>query len=250
MTKCTYICRYMTKKKQIALLFFSRSAALEGRKKAWFSAGSGSKNKTLAAALIRHTYQTLEQSGFPVFHFHENNQQGQTFGERLANAYQEVFDLGYEAVVAVGNDTPEIDRIDWHHTANQLMAGKCVIGPTFRKGAYLIGITAEAFKKEAFEQLPWQSEQLFQALHTFCTRSNEPPVLLDTLRDLNTRGDLGKLRFSSFLDLHLKRVLLSLLFFPVRILSGLVSVLTLKLFLLGHAHFRAPPSPSFSSPGR
>lgn len=233
----------MVEKKKIALLFFSRSAAAEGREKAWFSVGTSTKNQTLAASLVRHTHQVLKQSGLPVFHFHEGNQCGQTFGERLANAYQQIFDLGYEGVIAVGNDTPELDRIDWKELCAALAAGECLIGPTFRQGAYLIGITADAFDQQDFAALPWQSGRLLQRLIHFCTTSKVKPVLLTTLRDVNTRADLKKLTKNALVDHPLGILIRQLLTAVKEILIKRSIALRLSLYLLGHAHFRAPPKP-------
>lgn len=232
----------MDEAKKIALLYFSRSAELEGRKKAWFSSGAHRKNRTLASSLIIKSLAAVRRSGFPVFHYHEGLQRGRTFGERLANAYQDIFEQGYTAVIAVGNDTPEIARIDWRRVGRELSAGSCVLGPTLRAGAYLIGITAEAFDRERFQQLPWQSHRLLDALADYCTLEEQGPVFIATLRDLNGYRDLKKLVQSATLDAYLKRLILFLLYCERRIIYYYhTSFLSLSP-LLGDSPLRAPPS--------
>lgn len=228
-------------KKKIALLFFSRSAALESCEKAWFSAEAGKRNRFLANSLVNHTHRILRRSGYPVFHFHENNQRGDTFGQRLADAYQQVFALGFEAVVAVGNDTPQIGRIDWAQVSKSLAAGKCVIGPNFRRGAYLIGLTSESFNKASFQRLPWQSPRLLETLLQYCSLPDHPPVLLATFRDINTSSDIWMLARNSSLGIFLRKLVGTVIsgFFPVPPRSH--RPMRSGLFRLGRAHFRAPP---------
>lgn len=227
--------------KKIALLFFSRNATLEGCRKAWFSAGSREKNRRLAASFIHHTHRTLQRTDLPVFHYHEGNQSGETFGEKLANAFQEIFQQGYHGVIAVGNDTPGIDRVDWQQLSDQLMSGRCIIGPNFRRGAYLIGITAEVFDRERFQQLPWQSARLLEALVAFCRKSDQTPLLLHKLRDANTADDLKQLVRELLLSSRLKKTLLLLLSATVQGFLKAIEDFRRQLFLLGRAHFRAPP---------
>lgn len=174
----------------IALLYFSRNAAEEGRAKAWYTSPKLRSNRHLASALIDRSSEFLKDSGLPVFHYHEGNQRGRTFGERFANAYQDIFDQGYTGVIAIGNDSPEIVKIDLQEVRRHLLSGKTVLGASVRGGAYLIGITAEAFDKEQFQNLPWQSNKLFSALREMCTTTDAQPSILETLRDINSLHDL------------------------------------------------------------
>jgi hypothetical protein len=234
----------MAENKKIALIYFSRSAALEGQMKAWFSGKSAEKNSALASQLILQSSHIIQHAGFPVFHYHENNQKGETFGERIANAYQEVFSLGYDAIMAVGNDSPEIETINWNEIRDQLASGKCVIGPSLRGGAYLIGITQEAFDKERFQQLPWQTNKLLDALFHFCTLNDEAPYLLKSLRDINSQYDLKKLVKSSCLNNYFKRFILRLFLQPNNFFDLPVDFTTSHL--LTNTPFRAPPKYLFS----
>ena len=225
--------------KKIALLYFSRQASAESRKKRWFSGNSSGKNRALASSLILQSLKVVQQSGFPVFHFHEGNQKGRTFGERLANAYQEVFDLGYDAVIATGNDTPEIAAVNWQAVREQLNAGNCVLGPSFRGGTYLIGLTVEAFQKNAFKQLPWQTNKLLVALQQFCERPAHAPIILETLRDLNSYHDLIKVvktgNIAIWLCQKIRQLLQNLV--PGNASPDILSNTTLLI----NMPFRAPP---------
>ncbi len=231
--------------KKIALLYFSCKPTVESRRKNWFSLGANRRNEALASSLILQTSQIVQQSGFPVFHYHEGNQTGRTFGERLANAYQEIFDQGYDAVIATGNDTPEMANIDWQTVATQLSAGKCVLGPSLRGGTYLIGLTAAAFCKTAFQNLPWQSGRLFQLLRQYCALAGMAPVVLEALRDINTYHDLIKLVKSASIDRILRRVLHQLVYGIPNVFTG-YRTLILNRALMINMPLRAPPATSIS----
>jgi len=179
----------MLHKDNIAIIYFSRSARQESRRKSWLSGALRARNEALASCLITHSAQSLRSSGLPVFHFHEGNQRGDSFGARLANAYADVFAQGYQAVVSVGNDCPDLDRIDWSSVCASLQRGQAVIGPSLRGGAYLIGITAVGFRQKEFEALPWQRRELLSALHSFCASSGDY-LVLRRRRDINTYDDL------------------------------------------------------------
>ncbi len=196
---------------KIALLFFSRTVHGEQRAKCWFPTRRGGRNRALASFLVLQSSRTVRLSGFPVFHYHEGNQRGATFGERFANAYRDIFDQGFDAVIAVGNDSPEIVNTDWGGVARQLAAGRCVVGPSKRGGAYLIGIPAAAFRESAFRQLPWQTPRLFGALKDLLTIDGTVPVLLPTLRDINSWKDVRALASNRRLQQRLRSILCTLL---------------------------------------
>lgn len=168
----------------IAILLFSRSPEQEGQQKKWLFGRAS--NVFIAQQLIHSTRQVLEATGLPVFQIDESRQNGSTFGEKFANAFDDLFLLGFESVISVGNDTPELDQTDWVQVVSALKAGQNVVGPDLRKGAYLVALNQSGFDKEYFKGLPWQSSRLIDQLITYCRN----PLLLDKKRDLNTWTDL------------------------------------------------------------
>jgi len=229
----------MQNKSNIALIYFSRREVSESQHKSWFKKGHN-LNRLIASALIHSSYQAIKKSGFPVFHYHEGNQTGSTFGERFANAYEEVFQLGYDAVIAVGNDSPELSSTNWQEVNSQLLKGKCVIGPSIRGGAYLIGITRAAFHKVEFEKLPWQTNRLFQSLVHFCYKKNNDPHFIQILRDINSFLDIKALKNSSLLEYSYIRILLFLISYD-SILPVIENIKISLSQLLSIQLLRAPP---------
>jgi 2-phospho-L-lactate guanylyltransferase (CobY/MobA/RfbA family) len=177
----------LEKQHNIALIFFSRTKADEARQKSWFK--EKSKNQELARLLIERAVSAIKSSGIPVYHFNEENQKGRSFGERIANAYQEIFDLGYEQVISVGNDCPNLQNINWQEISLNLKAGKSVLGPDKRGGAYLIGIQKASFEKKKFENLSWQKRTLYSELKQFC-KNHTCIIELQKSRDINSFHDI------------------------------------------------------------
>ena len=146
-----------------AILFFSRTAPAEARAKAF-----GPRGERVAAALIRRTERTLVRSGLPVYRSDEGGQGGDgSFGEKLSTAVSEVFALGHAHVIVVSNDCPRLSTVAIQRAARMLEAGRDVVGPDNRGGAWLIGLRADGFAPTAFAALPWQSAQLAEALRGY-----------------------------------------------------------------------------------
>ncbi len=118
----------------------------------------------------------------------EEQQVGSSFGERLANAFQTVFNEGYDNVIAVGNDCLGLTADDLLHTEDILTYQAAVIGPDLRKGAYLIGMRKNAFDFDRFIKLPWQSKSTFHALTEYFSEY----FLLELKSDFNEIDDLKK----------------------------------------------------------
>ena len=177
-----------------AVLIFSQSAAREVASKRLLNNSAG--NFQLIRLLQSRVYQTVQISGLPFFCTDELTQIGTSFGERITNAIQDIFDQGYQRVIAIGNDCPELQPEDLRFAADQLLKGKCVIGPNIRKGTYLIGLDQSSFIAEEFMELPWQSNQLLLKLKAYFDSIKTSVKVLRDLRDLNSFADLKRLLWS------------------------------------------------------
>lgn len=173
-----------------AILLFARSASIASKDKQLLR--DAADNARLLAAMTVRTQQMLERCGLAVFHFDESQQQGATFGQRLANAVETVFQKGYQSLIVVGNDCPELSIFHLRSAAQQLAKGRSSLGIDQRAGAYLIGLQAASFDMAAFASLPWQTSELAQALAYQLAR-NTSLQLLPKLADLNQAADLWAL---------------------------------------------------------
>ena len=163
-------------------MVFIRSEEDEWKEK-FFGGKFGYKKGKSIVRLLNQRVQTIsKQSKLPTFVIAGKEQVGETFGQRLSNAVQSVFDLGFTNVIALGNDCLQLKPHTIRKAVQTLNRGQSVIGPTPDGGVYLLGIRRDDFNAETFAQLPWQTEKVFAALQDYFIQKQ----LLSHHSDLNT----------------------------------------------------------------
>jgi len=172
-----------------AILLFSESPrTLAGKKHFDYSAD---KSFQLAKGLHDKSFNTVKKSGFSYVHIDENAQHGRNFGAKLANALEEVFGLGYEKVIVVGNDCPDLTVADIQLANWQLaIKGGLVLGPDLRGGTYLLGISKESFDYRKFVSLPWESSKLRHSFSDYSELLNVSLYWLNAKSDFNTKEEI------------------------------------------------------------
>lgn len=173
--------------KSTAILIFAQSAERESKLKLFL------KSEVLFSELNKHTLSTVEKSGLPYFHFSEKEQNGPTFAERYVNAIQSVYDQGYDTVITIGNDTPQLTTKHLHHTVEKLQECPIVLGPSMDGGYYLMGLHKSQFDPEVFLKLPWQTSRLMHRMQQVFSAKKTAVVLLNKLQDIDTAKDAKKL---------------------------------------------------------
>lgn len=216
-----------------ALLLFLRSEQDEARCKPL--AGSPKASAALFRRFNRYAIQQARRTGLPLFVIQGDQQVGANFGERLANAYHSVFELGYERVIAIGNDCPELNTGLLLQAAGALEQHGLVLGPTQDGGAYLIGLRRSAFDRAAFANLPWQTDTVYEALEAL---ADDAVAVLSTSFDVDRPETLRRRLWR--LPVALRRVLNRLIGQEREVLFRL-SWSPFHLALLRPLGLRAPP---------
>lgn len=170
---------------QTAILIFANSSEKEVLEK------SIPNGKALFDYLHHQTFKATQETGLPALLYSENLQRGDSFGERFANAIEDVFSKGYQQVITIGNDSPDLTTSDILDAYANLLFGHATIGPSIDGGTYLIGIHKDSFQKEAFTALPWQTPFLRQALHTYLKELNCEVKNLAYKQDIDSYQDLS-----------------------------------------------------------
>ncbi len=219
----------MQKTTDIAILFFSRSAGRESALKAWTR--DRKTDYRLAGELIRKAKEKLRASPFPVYHVDETMQTGGNFAVRLANAFQLIFDKGYDHVIAVGNDCAGLN-VNWQQIATALRTGKAVLGPDLRGGVYLIGLSKSHEIHTIFDKISWHSGRVFEQL----TGHFKNALILKKIRDVNTLRDVHRVDF-----LHEIFII-----FSYKPKPGPLAKLHIPSFAHSSCCLRAPPPPAHS----
>lgn len=169
---------------ETVVLIFAQSAQEEQK------FGSLANRRALVEELNLAVVKTVKKTGLPYFLFTEKEQTGNSFGERFTAAIQQLFAQGYQRVITVGNDTPELKK---EHLLAAAKHSGLVLGPSADGGFYLMGISEAQFDVAAFLRLSWKRPSLRKELCNHLNSQGVHVVLLETLRDADTVTDLKKL---------------------------------------------------------
>ena len=115
-----------------------------------------------------------------------------SLGDRLINAFQSAFDVGYHSVVIVGTDCPDLDASLLETAFQKLQDCDLVLGPALDGGYYLIGLRRAI--PELFQGIAWSTATVLQQTLAIATRLNLAVATLPTLSDIDTPADLQILR--------------------------------------------------------
>jgi len=117
-------------------------------------------------------------------------QQGTDLGERMYHAFKKGFDDGYDNIVLIGSDLPDISETIIQQGLDALQKTDVVFGPAEDGGYYLIGLTkAHEF---VFKNKPWSQPNLLELTVKEIATHNLKYTLLKTLNDIDTFEDLKK----------------------------------------------------------
>lgn len=172
------------KLQKTAILIFAQSAQKEAANKPFKNAAK------VFTQLNKHTINTVKKTKLPYFHATENTQTGITFGERLTNAIQSVYDQGFDNVITIGNDTPHLRASHIIDTAKKLESHRLILGPSKDGGFYLIGLHKSQFNPATFLQLPWQTKTLTKELLVTGFQEKKQVHILATLEDIDNLQDI------------------------------------------------------------
>ncbi|WP_299218452.1 DUF2064 domain-containing protein [uncultured Aquimarina sp.] len=171
-------------KRNIAILVFALSQEEEIKRKPFL------KNSSLQSDLTSKTITTVQKTGLDYFIYSEQQQLGTSFGERYSNAINDIYEKGYDAVISVGNDTPNLNKTHLLKAVETIQKGHAAIGPSYDGGFYLLGIHKETFHKKEFAQFSWNTSKVRQELYTYLESNKKAVFQLDFLHDLDRFSDI------------------------------------------------------------
>ncbi len=115
-------------------------------------------------------------------------QQGDNLGERMKNAFIDGFKDGYDKIVLIGSDLPEISEEIITEGFNELKQNELVFGPADDGGYYLIGLSK--MNTAPFENKPWSQSSLLKITLDELAFNHSKFSLLQNLNDIDTFEDL------------------------------------------------------------
>ncbi len=171
-----------------AIILFADLPDFEARAKSFCNAVSQKATEKISSVLTNHFYQLANQTSANVLLVDTYQQKGKSFGEKIANAFAAVYAQGFDNVICIGNDCPDLDLLHLENTIAQVESGNVVLGPTLDGGAYLIGIPNQKFNLQNFQNIHWQTSRTFSNLKALFPQDVST---LEVLTDLDSESDFS-----------------------------------------------------------
>lgn len=199
--------RFIVVDSKTCILFFARTPEKEQAFKRLTHCSS--VNLKLHQQLYNQTLNILKASCLPVITWHEKRQSYSTFGENLSEAIYSVFNRGFERILIIGGDCPQLSRSILKKALLNLRYG-AVYSKTNDGGISLLGISRSHFDAQTFKNFDWESSQLESDLRLYFEARNIAFDVLGTMVDLDSTKDLSFfLAFAK--NLQLTRIIMHLL---------------------------------------
>jgi len=199
----------LTVKNDKALIVFAR-LPVEGKAKTRLAKDIGDKN---AASFYRvcaeHLFSEVRETkkpGVDLFLFYSNRveadrikewvgddfsfyaQIGDDLGIRMLNAFDSVFKIGYEKIIIVGTDVPEMNSGLLEEAFSELDKNDFVIGQSTDGGYYLLGM--KFLTEDIFKGINWGTATVFNSTINMLDRKKVRYSILKKLIDIDTKQDL------------------------------------------------------------
>jgi len=120
-------------------------------------------------------------------------QKGAGLGEKMAHAFEKCFSEGYDALILMGSDLPDLPAAMIEQGFAHLEKSDAVIGPALDGGYYLIGFRAAAFSPDAFTAIPWGQSDVYEITCRIIRDRRLRLSVLPPWRDMDTIEDLRAL---------------------------------------------------------
>ncbi|MHC4110211.1 MAG: TIGR04282 family arsenosugar biosynthesis glycosyltransferase [Planctomycetota bacterium] len=120
-------------------------------------------------------------------------QTGKDLGQRMKNAFLQVFSDGFDKVVLIGSDIPDLPADYLELGFKTLETNDVVLGPSSDGGYYLIGFVKEAFLPDVFESITWSSADVLEQTLNILKKHEQRVYLLPQWHDVDTLTDLKSL---------------------------------------------------------
>jgi hypothetical protein len=115
---------------------------------------------------------------------------GTGLGEKMHNAFKKSFSEGYQAVVIIGSDSPDLPPRIVNEAFAALEKGGAVLGPSYDGGYYLIGFGGESFTPEAFEGIAWGADSVGKTTIDILENARIRVHILPAWRDIDRPEDV------------------------------------------------------------
>ncbi len=122
--------------------------------------------------------------------FNYLSQNGNDLGERMKNAFENVFSFGANKAIIMGTDIPGLNSKNISEAIRKLDKKDIVIGPSKDGGYYLLGM--RNFYREIFEGIEYSNNMVYQRTLQKINKLKLEYESLIILQDIDTESDLNE----------------------------------------------------------
>ena len=120
-------------------------------------------------------------------------QTGDDLGARMRRAFEWCFAEGFDAVILIGSDIPDLSAERIEAAFQALSDRDAVIGPALDGGYYLIGFNKDTFLTETFYGPEWGGDSVYAETGRILEQHNRRLSVLPASRDIDDEQDLASL---------------------------------------------------------
>jgi rSAM/selenodomain-associated transferase 1 len=117
-------------------------------------------------------------------------QRGNNIGERMHNAFLDVFALGFESCILTGSDSPDLPAILVNDAFDKLESTDIVIGPSADGGYYLIGCKRQSLNPSIFHDINWSTNEVYTETIKLLDKTERQYLQLQQWADIDEFDDL------------------------------------------------------------
>lgn len=130
----------------------------------------------------------IEDDIWPEEYYQKKLQSNGDLGQRMHDAFEILFEMGYQNCIIIGSDLFDLKAIIIETAFKKLMNHDVAIGPAEDGGYYLLGL--KKGHPAIFQNKDWGTDSVFKA--TMRDLKGQKVCLLDTLNDIDTFEDLER----------------------------------------------------------
>jgi rSAM/selenodomain-associated transferase 1 len=122
--------------------------------------------------------------------FNKRKQMGENLGARMLHAFKGGFKEGYDNIVIIGSDCPDVNHVLLEQAFIDLSEHDLVIGPSADGGYCLLGMNK--LEAELFRDIDWSTEHVLEQTLEKAKSLTLSVTCLPELNDIDTIEDLEK----------------------------------------------------------
>lgn len=140
---------------------------------------------------VFYTDEIIEKDSWENGSYFKRAQRGNDLGERMLNAFSELFSLNYKKVIIIGSDCPGLSSALIQLAFKALDTSNAVLGPAADGGYYLLGLTQ--LVEELFKNKTWSTDTVLKETIGDLINKKLSYSMLQVLQDIDTKEDLSNI---------------------------------------------------------